>query len=620
MVPFEALEMEAGGRGSADNRAYGPLDSRASSPGAGGGECKEQQFVVGRVLLRRLRRVAATALADRTQGRLGWQYAGLVCGRLAAEGVYYYAGALPSEFYRVLGDRDAAAFGPLLARCVAIVAAAGASRAALDYAAGLLGVGLRLALGRHTHARYLRRPGLYAVASGGAVDNPDQRITQDIERLAAGVAKTLPELLIAPFLIAYYSYRCWAAAGLLGPLSIYAYFGLGAAASRLAMAPVIRRVCALERAEGDLRFGHVRAGECAEAIAFFGGEARERAQADAALAAAADAQRGVLRRQLVLGLLTQVFSYMGSTVSYLVIGIPILLGAYSDKSGAELSSLISLNAFVSIYLIFRFTSVVEQSSVLADVAGYATRVAQLWEELDGVAAADGDGDGDGDDGAACADQQQGAAIVAAGLEVRAPDGARLVAGLDLEIAPGDSLVITGRNGSGKTSLLRTLCGLWRPAAGEVRLPGAGLFFLPQAPYIVAGSLRDQISYPGAWGGRRRECTDGDVAALLGAVGLAHLRGRSGGADAPLSVREWLALLSPGEQQRISIARVLFWRPAFAALDESTSALDAEAEAALYGALLDAGITPVSVSHHEGLASLHRRTLRLDGRGGYTLGF
>ncbi|KAJ2712966.1 hypothetical protein H4R19_002485 [Coemansia spiralis] len=582
-----------------------------SGPKADGG----REFTVGRVLLRRLRRVGAAALADPGGGRLGRGCTALVAGKLAAEVVYYYAGTLPSEFYRVLGDRDAGGFVPLLARCVALVAAAGASKATLEYAAALLGVAMRRALTQHTHRRYLRRPGFYAVAGGGAVDNPDQRITQDIQRLASGATEVVPELLIAPFLIAYYSFRCWSMSGLFGPLAIYAYFGLGAVATRLAMAPIIRHVWAQERAEGDFRFGHVRAGEFAEAIAFYGGEAREHSEANGALEAVVDAQKQVLWKQLHLGLLVQIFAYLGSTVSYVIIGVPILLGAYDDKSGAELSSLISLNAFVSMYLIFRFSSVIEQSKRLADVAGYATRIVQLWEELDAV-----------DSAPAAAPGQASTGIEAVQLAVCTPgSGRRLVSGLDLAIGAGDALLITGRNGAGKTAVLRTLCGLWPPAAGEVRLPctdGApDVFFLPQAPYIISGSLRDQISYPGVWGGRQRLCSDEAICALLSAVGLAQLGSVAGGPglDHRWSVQEWLRLLSPGEQQKIAIARVLFWRPTFAALDECTSALDAASEEALYRALQDAGITTVSVSHHRALAKFHRWRLALDGRGGHALG-
>ncbi|KAJ2354580.1 hypothetical protein GGF43_003176 [Coemansia sp. RSA 2618] len=615
MYVSEEFELPANGRRSeartstSDNDESAALfesDSHFSkSDGIG------KQFAVGLTLLRQIRRIGRVLRAARA--RLGLWSAGLIVGKLAAEMVYYYAGMLPSEFYRVLGDRDSAAFGPLLFRCVAVVAVAGACRAALDYAAGVLGVAMRHALTQHTQARYLRRGRLYAVASA-SIDNPDQRVAQDIERLARSAADVLAELLLAPFLVAYYTARCWALAGVFGPVAIYAYFIVGATATQCVMAPIVRRVVAQEKAEGDFRFHHVRVRECAEAIAFYGGEAAERERADAALTRVVDAQYRVLWRQLGLGLLTQVFSYMGSTVSYVVIAVPIFMGSYDGLSGAELSSVISRNAFVSLYLIYRFSVVIEQAKRVAELAGYAARVVQLWEALD---RADTDSDVEPDTGGApyTAEDKD---IVVSELTVATPGGAVLVSNLGMRVSTGESLVVTGPPGSGKTSLLRALCGVWQPARGTVRVPRSGVFFLPQTPYIAGGSLREQLSYPGEWGGRARACSDTETARLLSAVGLAHILRRAGHIDRPWSVQEWLQMMSPGEQQKLSIARVLFWRPLFAVLDEATSALDAAAEAALYRALLDAAITVVSVSHHDGLNAFHKRHLALDGHGGFAI--
>ncbi|PIA14668.1 ATP-binding cassette sub-family D member 4-like protein [Coemansia reversa NRRL 1564] len=578
-----------------------------------------QQFKVGRVLLRRLRRICAVVVKNSAYENVGVWYAGLIAGKLAAEVVYYYAGTLPSEFYRVLGDRDFPAFASLLGRCVVVVGLAGSCKAALEYVSGLIGVVMRQELTRYTHSRYLRAPSFYPAATSSSIDNPDQRITQDIERLTRSGADVLAELLIAPFLIAYYTMQCWSMAGIYGPLAIYIYFGIGAAATRLAMAPIIKQVYMQEQAEGDFRFHHVRTGESAESIAFISGEDRERAAADRALTAVTGTQRRVLGKQLHLGLLTQVFAYMGSTVSYVIIGVPIFMGTYDDKSGTELSSLISVNAFVSIYLIYRFTSVIELTKRMADVAGYATRLVQLWEELDRL-----DMEAESYDAESGASMCDSAVIVARGLDVCTPNGAQLVTGLDLEIGVQDPLVITGPNGAGKTALLRTLCGLWRPGGGEVQLARSNgaldVFFLPQTPYIIGGSLREQLCYPGLWGGRHAMCYNADIVRILAAVGLSHVADVVGisNLDYPYKVQTWLRLLSPGERQMMSIARVLFWRPKFVMLDECTSALDASAAEALYRAMLDAGITVVSVSHSAHLERFHSRRLHLDGCGGHTI--
>ncbi|KAJ2723831.1 hypothetical protein GGI07_002370 [Coemansia sp. Benny D115] len=619
-----------------------PFSAFHHAAAGGKGQKGWSQYTVGLMLLQRMWRMARTLHAANRRIVL---YCGLLLvAKLAAEVVFYFAGRLPSEFYRVLGDRNGGAFGGLLMRCVLVVGGAGASKAALNLMAALWTVAMRRTLTEHTHGRYISRRVLYEVAAGG-LDNPDQRVTQDIERLTTALGDVVPELLVSPFLVAYYTYKCWALSGALGPLCIYLYFVLGALASRLAMPGVIRKVCQLERAEGDFRFMHLRLVEFTESVAFFGGEARERRMAGDQLAHVMDVQGRLAWKRFWLGLVTQVFAYMGSTVSFVIIAVPVFMGRYDGLSGAELSSVISLNAFVSLYLIFCFTSLIEQTRKLSDVAGFATRIVQLWEDMDDVEGREEKRPTRPNTADGCR------AIRVCDLSVSTPSGARLLERLDFELLEGQSLIVTGPNGVGKTSLLRVLCGLWQPTYGSAELPRASIaesangrvrpsiMFLPQTPYIVAGSLRDQIMYPGSFWERRAggddvadtlcaaqppACTDAELIGLLETVGLSHLLRQleasadDGVFDSVFSVQFWLRALSPGEQQKMSVARVLFWRPWFACLDECTSSLDVSSEERVYGAMLDAGITLVSVGHRQELLKFHKRRLHLLPHGQYEL--
>ncbi|KAI7829114.1 ABC transporter transmembrane region 2-domain-containing protein [Kickxella alabastrina] len=590
-----------------------------------------QQYTVNLLLFRRLRRIAH--VLHQSGGRIALRCLLLLSAKLASEGVFYYSGKLPSEFYRVLGDRDRSAFFPLLVRCFLIVALAGACQAALALLSGLLGVHMRVALTAYTHRSYVSAGVLYPVVSRGLVDNPDQRVTQDIERLTGSLATILPELLIAPFLIAYYTVKCWAMSGVIGPLSIYFYFVLGVLISRCAMPPVIRQVYLLERAEGDFRFAHLRMAEFAESIAFFSGESREQQAIDANLHAVATVQRRLLGSQFWLSMVTQVFSYLGSTVSY-------------------------LNAFVSLYLIYRFSVVIEQTRKLTDVAGFTARIVQLWEEIDGM------NDNryvpppmrteNGEEYSQTQQQQQQQQqdqLVADSLTVCTPGGIPLVRDLNLVIRPGESLIITGANGlpyransTGTSSSFSS-----SPA----------VFFLPQTPYIIAGSLRAQITYPctttfssssssnsnnnnnnnnnnndssseysNTW------CSDADITQLLSLINLTHIIDTLKQAvataaaennymdksifDCEFPVQFWLKALSPGEQQKMSLGRVFWCKPLFAVLDECTSSLDIHAEEEVYRLLVENGVTLVSVGHREELWKYHRRRLHLVHGGRYEL--
>src|SRR5262249_21642383 len=148
-------------------------------------------------------------------------------------------------------------------------------------------------------------------------------------------------------------------------------------------------------------------------------------------------------------------------------------------------------------------------------------------------------------------------IAVRNLSVETPGGEqKLVAHLDLDVNEGEHLVIVGQTGVGKSSLLRTLAGLWRRGAGTVVVPAVEeCLFLPQRPYMILSNLREQLLYPR--GGP--DITDAELQLALERVALPNLLEKHGGLDA---VRDWGKVLSLGEQQRIAFARVLISKPKF----------------------------------------------------------
>ena len=147
-----------------------------------------------------------------------------------------------------------------------------------------------------------------------------------------------------------------------------------------------------------------------------------------------------------------------------------------------------------------------------------------------------------------------------------------------------------------------MAGLWTRGSGAIAMPiGRDTLFLPQQPYMMLGTLREQIVYPHPEG----DIADAELQALLERVGLPDLAERHEGFDAE---REWSNLLSLGEQQRIAFARVLLSRPRFVLLDEATSAVDLAMERQLYGLLRRSGATFISVGHRESLVPFHKQML------------
>lgn len=193
------------------------------------------------------------------------------------------------------------------------------------------------------------------------------------------------------------------------------------------------------------------------------------------------------------------------------------------------------------------------------------------------------------------------------LDVRLPDGRPLLMNLDLDLASGESLLVKGPSGSGKTSLLRSLAGLWPYVSGTIGRPLDGqVMFCGQQPYLPLGTLRAALAYPSA----AETLSDDQAMETLRAVHLGYLAER-------LDVEtDWSKTLSPGEQQRLAFGRIFIERPALVFLDETTSALDEGMEHSIYELLRDRlpDCTVVSVGHRSSLERLHSNELTLLGEG------
>jgi putative ATP-binding cassette transporter len=447
------------------------------------------------------------------------------------------------------------------------------------------------------------------------IDNPDQRIQQDIDIFTTGTGPetNTPSVgtsqtlvfgsVFAIVSVVSFTPILW---GLAGPLTM---FGITVPKALFWMAlvyvffttvvaiwigrPLIRLSFRNELTNAAFRYALVRLRDAAEAVGLYRGERAERGQLMARFAAVIANYRAFVRRTLAfLGWnrsMNQIVSPLPTVVQApRLFDGEIQLGDVTQSSSAFLRVHDSLAFFRAVY-----DSFASYRAAIIRLHGLVTanEKARGLPTLTTLPSTDG-------------------SLELDDVEVRMPDGTRLVDPLDVRLSAGEGLVITGGSGSGKTTLLRSLAQLWPFTSGTMRRPADETMFLSQMPYVPLGDLRSAISYPAVAG----EFDDAAIQAALDTVALGHLASRLD------EVADWAKVLSPGEQQRVAFARVLLARPKAVFLDESTSALDEGQEFALYRALRSAlpDCVVVSVSHRETVEQHHDQRLELLGGGGWRL--
>jgi putative ATP-binding cassette transporter len=448
---------------------------------------------------------------------------------------------------------------------------------------------------------YLGSRRYYELGQTGELDNPDQRISQDIDTFTGRSINFLLILLGALMQLVAFSAVLWSISRpLVGFLALYAVAGTAIALAVFGR-PLIRLNFWQLRNEADFRFGLMRLRENAEAVAFYRGEAQERVQLEGRFDAVFRNCARLIRRQCALNLFQRAFSQLTLVLPSVILAGGVLSGELEvgravQAGGAFVVVLGAVSLIVDNFeSLSRFVAGIDRLHALSQhvlSADPALPPAQRPPLIQ---------------------RRPGEHFMLESLTVYTPRFERLlVKELNLSLAPGAGLLIVGASGCGKSSLLRAIAGLWRSGSGVVQHPPPGdVLFLPQRPYLQSGSLRSQLIYPGT----STALSDTQLLAILHEVQLPGLVACLGGLDAE---RDWEKWLSVGEQQRLALARVLVQQPRVVILDEATSALDAANEAALYERLRTSGATLVSIAHRAGVLRFHSQVLELKGDGGWTL--
>ncbi|NJN32385.1 MAG: ABC transporter ATP-binding protein/permease [Synechococcales cyanobacterium RM1_1_8] len=435
-------------------------------------------------------------------------------------------------------------------------------------------------------------------AANTAIDNPDQRITEDINAFTVTVLDFLLDVLgsildLIAFTGILYGISKQLTLGLAG------YVGIGTLLAIIIGTRLIKINFDQLRLEADFRYGMVHVRDNAESIAFYRGEELENQQVAGRLKNAIRNFDLKIIWLAYLGVFQRAYNYFARLVPYAIVA-PLFFAGTVDFG------VIGQGVFAFTMVLSALSLITNRIQEISAFAASIERVGTLYEHFEA--------DTSGSRGDRALPQQIQTHLSTQfkinDLTLRTPNGEQtLFQHMNLTLEPQEQLLIVGPSGCGKSSMMRALAGLWKNGSGSIERPdNSEILFLPQKPYMLLGTLREQLIYPNM----REAVGDREITEALTLVNLEALPDRVGGLD---SEKDWPTVLSLGEQQRLAFARILLNQPKYVMLDEATSALDVANERRLYELLRSLDILYISVGHRPNLKDYHRKVLEIGSTNG-----
>lgn len=454
----------------------------------------------------------------------------------------------------------------------------------------------RRAMTASTIGAWMQGQAFYRLGFDGEPDNPDQRIAEDIRLLVdrsvellvsfiANMAQVGAFLSILWGLSGTQTFTLWGHSftveGYLVWIAVV-YTIVGTAITHAIGRPLQRLNYEQQHREADFRASLLRRRDHAEQIALYRGEAVEQRHLGERFERIAYNWRRLMDRQRSLSFFTVGYDRVSLIIPAFAalpafLAKTITLGGLMQIRSAFNAVQNSLSWFIDAY--WR----------LAEWSATVERLGQFQQAIERSRVQ-------------VREPCCGEALCVRQLDVLRPDGSLLLAGVDASVAKGEWVRIEGRSGLGKSTLLRTLQGLWPYCRGDWQLPEGRSLLLPQQPYLPSLPLRDLLAYPAT-----ALPEDARLREVLQAVGLDALTERLG------DEREWSRELSGGEQQRLSIARALLYQPDTLYLDEATNQLDDASACRLLELIRQAlpRATVIGISHQPTVQRLFQRSLNLE---------
>ena len=550
-----------------------------------------------------------------------------------------YIAEVNGSFVRTIIERNLPDFALNILKMTVVSIPASVLNSFLEYTRKSISYQVRDNLCRHFHSLYVVEMRYYHVTNlDSRIANPDQRLTNDIEKFANSYA-ALYSNLTKPLLDVFMFGR--ALASRLGYLTVsytFVWYFISGAIIKIVSPPMGLLTAIYQNAEGSYRSQHYNIKAFSPEIAFLNGARYEKNILKERFQTVYDAQTSILSKRLILGSFDDMLVKYGATiVGYYVLAKPSIdnfSSASAAKSMGQLTTDYIRNGSLMINLAKSIGRIVVSYKDMQAIAGYTMLLTQMQQVLDDlsenkfvrVQISERKGvnvDYRKNKSIAQTKTDKGVLRVVNdtisfnNVPLITPNGDHLVESVTFKLTQGQNVIISGPNGCGKSSLFRILGGLWPLMGGELERPNLkALFYLPQRPYLTDGTLLEQIIYP--------QC-EYDIsvnlnlaAELLNFVGLDFLLTSTNNETAFHVIKNWDEVLSGGQKQQIAMARLLYHKPCFAILDECTSTVSLKMEELFYNRARAEGITLLTISHRESLFQYHDLYLKFDGQGGYEI--
>ncbi len=534
---------------------------------------------------------------------LHWSLLGvIVLMLLAVNGINAGIGFIARDLTNALVEKQEAGFYKILgiyACCFIVALPIRVSQIFFTYKLGLI---WREWLSKSLIGDYMKNKAYYVLNPNDEeetdVDNPDQRITDDTRAFTGQSLSFTLGIFDAFLTFSLNILILWSISTTL-TFSLFAYAAFATSVLIIAGKNLVRIDYDQLRYEADFRYGLVHIRDNAESIAFYSGEEPEKAETQRRLSEVVKNFNLLIIWRVIIDVMRRSINYAGNFFPYLIMAIPYFAGEIDYGRFIQASFAFGMVEGSLFFIVNQIEELAKFTAGISRLEGFQSKVEKVSNRIIE------------DDNSILGITNN--SIIIKDADLYPPSSKKkIVLDLSININQNDSLLVVGPSGCGKTSLLRMISGLWKPIKGNIHRPKTGdLLFIPQKPYMILGSLREQLCYPTD----QNKFSDDQLRSVLKEVNLASLLDRY----PDLSIKQdWPRILSLGEQQRLAFGRLLLNSPRFAVLDEATSALDIKTEEHLYSLLRKRDLAVISVGHRPTLIDFHESVLELGGDGSWRL--